>query len=98
VKICPQKKHCCRGTYWHHGGPNQSPWKLLQPNYISGFHTLADFGVRSGSSYTWLLWLLQAVWIFFKTKYDNIAKDYQKIPWQDLCDHMQQVDYSCHSN
>jgi hypothetical protein len=42
--------------------------------------------------------LLQAVWIFFKTKCDNIAKDYQKIPWWDLCDHMQQVDYSCHSN
>jgi hypothetical protein len=42
---------------------------------------LADFGVRGGSSYTWLLWLLQAVWIFFKTKCDNIAKDYQKIPW-----------------
>ncbi|KAH9549676.1 hypothetical protein CY35_10G031700 [Sphagnum magellanicum] len=42
---------------------------------------MADFGVRGGSSYTWLLWLLQAVWIFFKTNRDNIAKDYQKIPW-----------------
>jgi hypothetical protein len=59
---------------------------------------LPDFGVRGGSSYTWLLWLLQAVWIFFKTNSDNIAKDYQKILWQDLCDHMQQVDDSCHSN
>jgi hypothetical protein len=42
---------------------------------------LADFGVCGGSSYTWLLRLLQAVWIFFKTRRDNIAKDYQKIPW-----------------
>jgi hypothetical protein len=59
---------------------------------------LTDFEVRGRSSYTWLLWLLQAVWIFFKTKCDNFAKDYQKIPWQDLCDQMQQVDDSCHSN